>query len=118
MRIGLKIADIYLDFTYCYNDYFGDKITAYEFKGESITYKKLVVKVEAEIHLPDRPITLKHENRVKQENEFDTYIAVFVKEEIKYLIYYKNDFSDWSVIDNIPLSIKKSVIDWRSMSMF
>ena len=93
MRKSLKIADIYLDFTYCYNDYFGDKITAYEFKDESITYQKLVVRVEAEIHLPDRPITLKHENRVKQENEFDTYIAVFVKEEIKYLIYYKNDFS-------------------------
>jgi hypothetical protein len=93
MRKNLKIADIYLDFTYCYNDYFGDKINAYEFFDESISYQKLVVKVEEEIHLPDRPITLKHENRIKLESEYDTYIAVFVKDEIKYLIYYKNDFS-------------------------
>lgn len=93
MRKSLKIADIYLDFTYCYNDYFGDTITAYEFFAESISYQKLVVKVEEEIRLPNRPLTLKHENKVKLENEFDTYIAVFVEKEIKYLIYYKNDFS-------------------------
>jgi hypothetical protein len=93
MRKSLKIADIYLDFTYCYNDYFGNKINAYEFFNESISYQKLVVKVEEEINLPNRSITLRHENRVKLENEFDTYIAVFVEEEIKYLIYHKNDFS-------------------------
>lgn len=93
MRICLKIADIYLDFTYCYNDYFGDKIAAYEFFDESITYQKLVVRVEEEIDFPNRPITMKHANRIKSENELDTYIAVFVREEIKYLIYYKNDFS-------------------------
>ena len=92
MRKHLKIANIYLDFSYQYDDYFSDKINAYETSDLNHDFIKMTVQVKDEITFPKREVTLKHENRYKLESDKDCYIVVKVEDEIKYLIYYTLDY--------------------------
>ena len=103
MRKRLKIADIYLDFTYEYNDYFSDKINAYETSDLTHDFIKMTVNVKDDITFPKREITLRHENRYKLESDKDCYIVVKVEDEIKYLIYYTLDYKQVEITLNKKL---------------
>ena len=52
MRKLLKIADIFIDFTYNYDEYFKDTLDKYEVEDESKDYHKIIIKVEKDIEIP------------------------------------------------------------------
>ncbi|MFW5794487.1 MAG: hypothetical protein ACOCV1_03280 [Bacillota bacterium] len=93
MHKYLKIANIYIDFTYQYDDYFSNKINAYEIKDTNHKFKKMIVEVKDNITYPNREKTLIYKNRFKMQSEKDTYIVTkFNDGDIKHLIYHTNNY--------------------------
>ncbi|MGD9964157.1 MAG: hypothetical protein AB7S96_02250 [Candidatus Izemoplasmatales bacterium] len=92
MRKLLKIADIFIDFTYNYDEYFKDTLDKYEVEDESKDYHKIIIKVEKDIEIPKREKTLIYKNRYKMENEEDTFIISETPKGVKHKIYFTNDY--------------------------
>ncbi|MCF7924719.1 MAG: hypothetical protein K9L64_06435 [Candidatus Izimaplasma sp.] len=104
MHKYLKIANIYLDFTYQYEAYFSDKINEYEIKDINHKFKKMVVDVKENITIPNRKKTLIYKNRYKMATEKDTYIVTeYNSGGIKHLIYHSNNY------DYIHITLNKKM---------
>jgi hypothetical protein len=92
MRKLLKIADIFIDFTYNYDEYFKDTLDKYEVEDEEKDYHKIIIRVKKDIEIPKREKTLVYKNRYKMENEKDTFIISETSQGVKHKIYFTNDY--------------------------
>jgi hypothetical protein len=101
MHKRIKIGNIYIDFTYQYEDYFSEKIDAYQTNDLNHSFKTMTIDVQKQIEKPDRPITFTYKNRHKMAQVKDTYVMTLSDEgDIKHLIYYTNDYQNIKITLN------------------
>jgi hypothetical protein len=94
MNKKIKIGNIYIDFTYQFNDYFQDELLKYLCLDGNINYHIFKVIVQEEIEAPMvKNESFRFKNRVKMSDDYETYIITYnLDKTIKHLIYYTNDY--------------------------
>lgn len=111
MHKNLKIGNIYIDFTYKYDDFFADKIEAFETHVLNKDFKSMYVHVEDKIEIPQRPVTLFFKNRYKMETHKDCYIVTIEDNEVKHLIYYTYDYKE--IVITLSSKIKDRLAEFE-----
>lgn len=89
----LKIGEILIELTYCYDDYFQDKIDAYEVEPNQHS-RKMIVEVKDRIDKPNRAVTYTFKNRYIYDGESDFYVVTMTGEDVKHIIYYRKDYHE------------------------
>ncbi len=114
----LKIANIYIKFQYTFNDFFAEKINAYETHDLNHEFVDFTVMVQEDIQAPNREITFTYKNRFKMETDQDCYLLTKEKDKIKHLIYYSKGYKQVKIILNQYLKDKLPELEYILSGMY